>query len=93
VTEYVERLIYHPGALQVLDFADGKVAPGRVRAQRDGLLVGQSLRELARHLPGWKYEWSRSTATAAASRPRGTPSWQRVTRYSSWPHATTSVAS
>src|SRR6202043_2143565 len=23
VTEYVERLIYHPGALQVLDFADG----------------------------------------------------------------------
>src|SRR5437763_180659 len=25
VTEYVERLIYHPGALQVLEFADGKV--------------------------------------------------------------------
>ena len=25
VTEYVERLIHHPGTLQVLDFADGKV--------------------------------------------------------------------
>ena len=51
VTEYVERLIYHPGALQVLDFADGKVRLVGVRTQRDGLLVGQSLRELARHLP------------------------------------------
>ena len=51
VTEYVERLIYHPGTLQVLDFADGKVRLVGVRAQRDGLLVGQSLRELARHLP------------------------------------------
>src|SRR5438309_398223 len=51
VTEYVERLIYHPGALQVLEFADGKVRLVGVRAQRGGLLVGQSLRELARHLP------------------------------------------
>src|SRR2546423_1881528 len=51
VTEYVERLIYHPGTRQVLDFADGKVRLVGVRAQRDGLLVGQSLRELARHLP------------------------------------------
>ena len=25
VTDYVERLIHHPGTLQVLDFADGKV--------------------------------------------------------------------
>ncbi len=46
VTEYVERLIYHPGTLQVLDFADGKVRLVGVRARRGGLLVGQSLREL-----------------------------------------------
>src|SRR6267378_4402400 len=39
VTEYVERLIYHPGALQVLDFADGKVRLVGVRAQRDGRSV------------------------------------------------------
>src|SRR5712671_2545227 len=51
VTDYVERLIYHPGTLQVLDFADGKVRLVGVRARRDGLLVGQSLRELKRHLP------------------------------------------
>ena len=51
VTEYVERLIHHPGTLQVLDFADGKVRLVGVRARRGGLLVGQSLRELARHLP------------------------------------------
>jgi trk system potassium uptake protein len=51
VTEYVERLIRHPGTLQVLDFADGKVRLIGVRTRRGGLLVGQSLRELARHLP------------------------------------------
>jgi len=51
VTEYVERLIEHPGALQVLDFADGKLRLVGVRAGAGGLLVGESLRELARHLP------------------------------------------
>ncbi|HXY76010.1 MAG TPA: Trk system potassium transporter TrkA [Steroidobacteraceae bacterium] len=51
VTEHIERLIYHPGTLQVLDFADGKVRLVGVRARKGGLLVGQSLRELARHLP------------------------------------------
>jgi trk system potassium uptake protein len=51
VTDYVERLIHHPGTLQVLDFADGKVRLVGVRARRGGLLVGQNLRELPRHLP------------------------------------------
>src|SRR3984885_15055263 len=51
VTEYVERLIKSPGALQVLDFADGKVQLVGVRALRGGLLVGQRLRELPQHLP------------------------------------------
>jgi trk system potassium uptake protein TrkA len=51
VTEYVERLIHHPGTLQVLEFADGRVRLVGVRARRGGLLVGQSLREMARHLP------------------------------------------
>ncbi|MBV8909850.1 MAG: Trk system potassium transporter TrkA [Gammaproteobacteria bacterium] len=50
VTEYIERLIHHPGTLQVLDFAAGKVRLVGVRA-RGGLIIGQSLRELARHLP------------------------------------------
>jgi trk system potassium uptake protein len=51
VTDYVERLIQHPGTLQVLDFADGKVRLVGVRARSDGKLVGEPLRELPRHLP------------------------------------------
>jgi trk system potassium uptake protein TrkA len=51
VTEYVERLIQYPGALQVLDFADGKVQLVGVRALRGGLLVRHCLRELPEHLP------------------------------------------
>jgi trk system potassium uptake protein TrkA len=51
VTEYIEKLIKHPGALQVLDFADGKVRLVGVRAKKDGLLVGRALRELREHLP------------------------------------------
>ena len=35
VTEYVERLIHHPGTLQVLDFADGRVRLVGVRARRE----------------------------------------------------------
>jgi trk system potassium uptake protein TrkA len=51
VTEYVERLIHHPGTLQVLDFADGKVRLVAVRARGGGPLVGHKLRELSAHLP------------------------------------------
>jgi trk system potassium uptake protein TrkA len=51
VTEYVERLIRYPGALQVLDFADGRVQLVGVRALEGGLLVGHRLRELREHLP------------------------------------------
>src|SRR5580658_4788301 len=50
VTEYIERLINHPGTLQVLDFADGKVRLVGVRTRRGGLLVGHSLNELPQHL-------------------------------------------
>ena len=51
VTEYVERLIHHPGTLQVLDFADGKVRLVGVHARLGGGLVGHALRELPKHLP------------------------------------------
>ncbi|MBK7251627.1 MAG: Trk system potassium transporter TrkA [Gammaproteobacteria bacterium] len=51
VTEYVERLIHYPGALQVLDFADGRVRLVGVRALKGGLLVGQQLRTLREHMP------------------------------------------
>ena len=46
VTEYISRLIETPGALQVLDFAEGRVRMVAVKAYRDGPLVGQALRTL-----------------------------------------------
>jgi trk system potassium uptake protein TrkA len=51
VTEYIARLLSYPGALQVVDFADGRVQLVGVRARRDGLLVGRQLRALREHLP------------------------------------------
>jgi trk system potassium uptake protein TrkA len=51
VTEHVGRLIRYPGALQVLDFADGRVQLVGVRAVRGGQLVGHQLRELRDHIP------------------------------------------
>jgi trk system potassium uptake protein TrkA len=51
VTEYVERLIRYPGALQVLDFANGRVRLVGLRARVGGLLVGQALRSLREHIP------------------------------------------
>lgn len=52
VTTYVKRLIEHPGALQVLDFAEGRVQLVAVRAYYGGPLVGQELRFLKQHMPG-----------------------------------------
>jgi len=51
VTEHVSRLIQYPGALQVLDFADGRVRMVGMRAVTGGQLVGHQLRELPDHLP------------------------------------------
>ena len=52
VTEYLERLIHHPGAFQVLEFAAGKVRLVGARAEPDGVLVGHSLRELPEYVAG-----------------------------------------
>jgi len=52
VTNYVQHLIEYPGALQVLDFANGRVQLVAVRAYYGGPLVGRELRELREHMPG-----------------------------------------
>ncbi|MCK4951987.1 MAG: Trk system potassium transporter TrkA, partial [Gammaproteobacteria bacterium] len=52
VTAYIHRLIEHPGALQVVDFADGRVRLVAVRAYYGGPLVGHELREIRDHIPG-----------------------------------------
>ncbi|WP_137817578.1 Trk system potassium transporter TrkA [Pseudomonas sp. 2FG] len=51
VTHYIKRLIEHPGALQVIDFAEGKAQLVGVRAYYGGPLVGQQLRQLRQHMP------------------------------------------
>lgn len=51
VTEYIRRLINYPGALQVLEFAQGKVSLVAVKAYYGGLLVGHALSTLKEHMP------------------------------------------
>lgn len=51
VTDYIAHLLSNPGALQVVDFADGRVQLAGVRAQPEGLLVGKPLRALREHMP------------------------------------------
>jgi trk/ktr system potassium uptake protein len=51
VTKSIQQLIANPGALQVLDFAEGRVQLVAVRALHDGLIVGQELSEIREHMP------------------------------------------
>ena len=51
VTYYVQQLIMHPGALQVLDFAEGKVKLVAVKPYYGGPLLGKTLGMLREHLP------------------------------------------
>jgi len=51
ITEYIVSLITHPGALQVLDFADKKVQLVGVRAYYGGPLVGHELQTIKQHMP------------------------------------------
>jgi trk system potassium uptake protein TrkA len=51
VTEYIAKLIEFPEALQVLEFADGRVTMVAVRAVEGGPLVGHPLRDLRQHIP------------------------------------------
>ncbi len=52
VTEYIHHLIEHPSALQVLDFAGGKVQLAAVKAYHGGPLVGHELKTVRKHIPG-----------------------------------------
>jgi trk system potassium uptake protein TrkA len=51
VTTYIQRLIENPGALQVLDFADGRVQLVAVKAYYGGPIVGNELQEIRSHMP------------------------------------------
>ncbi len=51
LTDYIHKLIDYPEALQVLDFAGGKVRLAAVRAFHGGPLVGHGLQYLRKHMP------------------------------------------
>jgi trk system potassium uptake protein TrkA len=51
ITHYLQRLVEHPEALQVLDFADGRVRLVAVRAYHGGPLVGHELQVIRQHMP------------------------------------------
>ena len=51
VTKNIQQLIANPGALQVLDFADGKVQLAAVRAYHGGPIVGEQLQAIRQHMP------------------------------------------
>ena len=51
LTDYIVKLIEFPEALQVLDFAGGRVVLVAVRAYQGGPLVGHPLSDIRKHMP------------------------------------------
>ena len=51
VTEYIASLIDFPGALQVLDFASGRVQMVAVKMTGQSVITGKRISELAAHMP------------------------------------------
>ncbi|XOV86219.1 MAG: Trk system potassium transporter TrkA [Pseudomonadota bacterium] len=51
VTQDIRRLIDNPGALQVMDFADGQVQLVGIKAYYGGPLVDQELKNIRQHMP------------------------------------------
>ena len=51
VTNHIKRLIEYPGAIQVIDFAEGKAQLVAVKAYYGGTLVGQQLQRIGEYLP------------------------------------------
>ncbi|MBI3187232.1 MAG: Trk system potassium transporter TrkA [Gammaproteobacteria bacterium] len=51
VCNYIANIIDYPGALQVLEFAGGKVVLVGLKAYYGGPLVGHELRQIRQHMP------------------------------------------
>lgn len=51
MTDYIRKLIEFPEALQVLEFADGRVSLVAVKAFEGGPLVGNPLSYMGKHMP------------------------------------------
>jgi trk system potassium uptake protein TrkA len=51
VTNYIGNIIEFPGALQVLDFAEGRAVLVGLKAYYGGPLVGHELKDIRKHIP------------------------------------------
>jgi trk system potassium uptake protein TrkA len=51
LTDYIAKLVEFPEALQVLDFAGGRVSLVAVRAYKGGPMVGRPVKEIRGHIP------------------------------------------
>ena len=72
VTKYIRRLIDYPGALQVLQFADGMLSLVAVKAYYGGLLVGYALSTLKQHIPNVETRVAAIYRQGKAIKPLGT---------------------
>lgn len=72
VTNYIERLIQYPGALQVVSFAGNKVNIVAVTAYYGGPLVGNALSTLPKHMPHIETRVAAIFRQGRPIRPQGT---------------------
>ena len=54
ITDEIKSLLHHPGALEILDFAEGKIKLVSVYAKASGVLVGRQIKELKDDLPEYE---------------------------------------
>ena len=71
VCEYIEQLILYPGALQVLEFAGGRVRLVGAKAERGGLLVGERIANLKEHIPNTEARIAAIYRKGKALKPEG----------------------
>lgn len=72
VTDYISSLIDYPGALQVMNFANGQVGLVAVKAYYGGPLVGNALSVLRDHIPNTETRVAAIFRRDHAIRPQGT---------------------
>ncbi|MBB1272724.1 MULTISPECIES: Trk system potassium transporter TrkA [Psychromonas] len=72
VSDYITQLIEYPGALQVANFANGKVGLVAIRAYYGGSLVGNAISALKEHMPNIEARVAAIFRRGKAIRPQGT---------------------
>ena len=91
VIDYIYKLIEYPGALQVVNFAEGKVSIAAVKAYYGGPLVGNALSSMREHMPHIDTRVAAIFARTDLSGRKARPLSKPVMKCSSSPHHNTSA--